>query len=496
MIDNMYSFDIPTTSTSFIKVLGVGGGGCNAVKHMYNQGIKDVEFIICNTDAQALQTSPVPNKLQLGSSLTKGLGAGTDPEKGKNAALESRDEIREKLHGNTEMIFITAGMGGGTGTGAAPIIAKIAKELDILTVGIVTMPFSFEGKKKKDSAEQGVIEMRANCDTVIVIMNDKIREIYGNTSLIQAFSQADNILTTAAKSIAEIITMPGILNIDFADVKTVMKDAGAAVMGAATASGENKALNAAKQALNSPLLNNTDIKGSQKILVSVMGSNMESITMDEFWEINNYFQEMAGEDANLKCGISVDETLGNEIRVTVIATGFTSSDALGKQENVRKVIDLETNQPIVKPDIESRQTQIFTPLQPTVNQFSPSNVPPSVQTPVSNNMETDLTKNIHSTKAAETYYELNSRNDLFSDEQKRHELRRQADARKRQMNLNSISALTPPELKLTLQVPAYVRKQMKLEEIPHSSEPNTSRININQDNELVSNNKFLHDNVD
>jgi len=313
MIDNMYSFDIPTTSTSFIKVLGVGGGGCNAVKHMYNQGIKDVEFIICNTDAQALQTSPVPNKLQLGSSLTKGLGAGTDPEKGKNAALESRDEIREKLHGNTEMIFITAGMGGGTGTGAAPIIAKIAKELDILTVGIVTMPFSFEGKKKKDSAEQGVIEMRANCDTVIVITNDKIREIYGNTSLIQAFSQADNILTTAAKSIAEIITMPGILNIDFADVKTVMKDAGAAVMGAATASGENKALNAAKQALNSPLLNNTDIKGSQKILVSVMGSNMESITMDEFWEINNYFQEMAGEDANLKCGISVDETLGNEI---------------------------------------------------------------------------------------------------------------------------------------------------------------------------------------
>jgi cell division protein FtsZ len=496
MIDNMYSFDIPTSSPSFIKVLGVGGGGCNAVKHMYNQGIKDVEFIICNTDAQVLQTSPVPNKLQLGTSLTKGLGAGTDPEKGKNAALESRDEIREKLHGNTEMIFITAGMGGGTGTGAAPVIAKIAKELDILTVGIVTMPFSFEGKKKKDSAEQGVIEMRANCDTVIVIMNDKIREIYGNTSLIQAFSQADNILTTAAKSIAEIITMPGILNIDFADVKTVMKEAGAAVMGAATASGENKALNAAKQALNSPLLNNTDIKGAQKILVSVMGSNMEAITMDEFWEINNYFQEMAGEDANLKCGISVDETLGNEIRVTVIATGFTSSDAMGKHEIVRKVIDLETNQPIIKPETEPRQTQIFNPVQPPLNQFTPTYVPPSVQAHVNNSMEFDLTKSVHATGKNEPYFAPNATNELFSDEQKRFELRRQAEGRMRQMNLSTISSLTATELKQTLQVPTYLRKQMKLEEIPHSSEQNISRINLNQDNELVSNNKYLHDNVD
>jgi cell division protein FtsZ len=243
----MYKFDLPSHHKSIIKVIGVGGGGSNAVNHMYSQGIKDVEFIVCNTDVQALSGSPIPNKLQIGIGLTDGLGAGANPERGKNAALESREEIRELLSNNTKMVFITAGMGGGTGTGAAPVIARLAKEMDIVTVGIVTAPFGFEGKKKILQAEKGIEELRSYCDTVLVILNDRLRDIYGNLSIREAFAKADNILSTAAKSIAEIITVESDVNVDFEDVKTVMKDSGAAVMGSGVASGEGRGTRAVEE---------------------------------------------------------------------------------------------------------------------------------------------------------------------------------------------------------------------------------------------------------
>ncbi|MBC7390118.1 MAG: cell division protein FtsZ [Opitutaceae bacterium] len=514
MQDTMYSFDIPAVSKSIIKVIGVGGGGCNAVNHMYNQGIKDVEFIICNTDAQVLKTSPVPNKLQIGTSLTKGLGAGTNPEIGRSAALESRDEIREKLYGSTEMAFITAGMGGGTGTGAAPVIAKIAKEMDILTVGIVTMPFSFEGKKKRDLAEKGIAELKEYCDTVIIIMNDKIREIFGNTSLFAAFSHADNVLTAAAKSIAEIITMPGILNIDFADVKTVMQNSGAAVMGAAVASGKERAKQAAEEALHSPLLNNTDIKGAQKILVSIMGSNMESITMDEFVQINDYFQEMAGEDANLKCGISVDETLGESIRVTVIATGFaTAFDKVYSEEPVRKVIDLNSSKPIspAEPKVEFQyvQPQLFVTKSVEQHVFVPENpvyqeqrYPEPVQK-VEENLEQNEVE-IDFTIPAPNQISLFESNkvahkpteNMELDDSKRDLLKRQAMDRKNLLQNTTMWSMNAQEFKDRLEVPAYMRKKVDLEDVPHSSERNISRFNLNEESEIMGNNKFLHDNVD
>ena len=519
MQDTMYSFDIPAVSKSIIKVIGVGGGGCNAVNHMFNQGIKDVEFIICNTDAQVLKTSPVPNKLQIGTSLTKGLGAGTNPEIGRSAALESRDEIREKLYGNTEMAFITAGMGGGTGTGAAPVIAKIAKEMDILTVGIVTMPFSFEGKKKRDLAEKGINELKEYCDTVIVIMNDKIREIFGNTSLFAAFSQADNVLTTAAKSIAEIITMPGVINIDFADVKTVMQNSGAAVMGAAIASGKERATQAAEEALHSPLLNNTDIKGAQKILVSIMGSNMESITMDEYYEINNYFQEMAGEDANLKCGISVDETLGEAIRVTVIATGFASAfDKIVVEQSVfdepvRKVIDLNSSKPVVQP--EQRTEPVY---QPQIFATRPVEQPNFVEQHVFKSEERipEPAPEFQNTKAEEeiemdftipaanqiSLFEIpkiaaqKPTENMELDDSKREMLKRQAMDRKNLLQSTTMWSMNAQEFKERLEVPAYMRKKVDLDDVPHSSERNISRFNLNEENEIMGNNKFLHDNVD
>ena len=274
MSEHAYKFDLPSHHKSIIKVIGVGGGGSNAVNHMFNQGIKDVEFIVCNTDSQALKASVVPGKLQIGVNLTEGLGAGANPDVGKNAALESREDIRDLLGNDTKMVFITAGMGGGTGTGAAPVIAKIAKEMDILTVGIVTAPFVFEGKKKMAQAKAGMDDMKANCDTVLVILNDKLREIHGNLSIGSAFAQADNVLTTAAKGIAEIITVAGYVNVDFQDVRTVMLNAGAAVMGSAQTKGENRARKAAEEALSSPLLDNRDIHGAQKILLSIISGEL------------------------------------------------------------------------------------------------------------------------------------------------------------------------------------------------------------------------------
>ena len=286
----MIQFEFEKTEKSIIKVIGVGGGGSNAVNYMFRHGIKGVDFIICNTDRQALEKSPIPNKLQLGKLSTKGLGAGSIPDVGREAALESIDDIRNELSDTTQMVFITAGLGGGTGTGAAPVIAKVAKELGILTVGIVTIPFTFEGKKRRTQAEAGLEEMKKYVDTLLVIGNDRLREIYGNLKMSEAFGHADDVLSGAARSIAEIISMHMHINVDFNDVKTVMKDSGVAVMGSAICSGDQRAVEAVQKALNSPLLNDNDIRGARHVLLNVMsGSN--DINMDEFGEITDFIQE-------------------------------------------------------------------------------------------------------------------------------------------------------------------------------------------------------------
>ena len=321
-------FDLEKEEKSIIKVFGVGGGGSNAVNHMYKQGIKGVDFFICNTDEQSLEMSPVPNKIQLGLNLTAGRGAGSLAEVGKNAALENIDEIREILEKDTKMLFITAGMGGGTGTGAAPIIARIAKELGILTVAIVTYPFGFEGRKRSNQADGGLEELRDAVDTCVIICNDKLREIYGNLPLSDAFSKADDILTEASKGIAEIITRTGYINVDFEDVRTVMTNSGVAIMGSSLASGENRAIKAAQEALESPLLNDNNIEGANYILLNITSGNSE-VMMDEISQITDYIQDEAGLSADIIWGTGIDEELGDSISITLIATGFEANKSIG-----------------------------------------------------------------------------------------------------------------------------------------------------------------------
>lgn len=347
----MMKFDLPNDNSSIIKVIGVGGGGSNAVNHMYKQGIKGVDFIVCNTDQQALDMSPVPLKIVLGASLTKGRGAGSLPEVGKNAAIENIEEVKALLANNTEMVFITAGLGGGTGTGAAPIIAKAAKEMGILTVGIVTIPFGFEGKKRKAQADEGLDALKQNVDTLLVISNDKLREIYGNLKVTEAFGHADDILATAAKGIADIITTTLQINTDINDVKTVMKDSGVAIMGSAQASGDQRALRAVEQAMSSPLLNDSNIKGARYVLVNVTCGEDE-ITMDELGEITDYIQDAAGMTAEVIKGYGVDVSLGDKVNVTIIATGFNSKADVGfnyEKPAARKVFSLMDE---VKKEIE------------------------------------------------------------------------------------------------------------------------------------------------
>ncbi len=309
--------------TSIIKVIGVGGGGSNAVNHMHKLGIKGVDFIICNTDSQALEESNVPQKIKLGETLTEGRGAGNIPEKGKESAIENIDDIKAMLANNTKMAFVTAGMGGGTGTGAAPVIAKTAKEMGILTVGIVTIPFRFEGQRRLNQAIEGIKEINEHVDSLLVISNEKLREIHGNLTISEAFAQADNILTTAAKGIAEIITVHGYVNVDFADVETVMENSGVAIMGSASAKGENRAIEAIREALTSPLLNNNNINGATNILLNIT-SGKEEVTMSEIGMINDFVQECAGSSANIIWGNGNDESLSEELSVTVIATGFNA----------------------------------------------------------------------------------------------------------------------------------------------------------------------------
>ena len=321
-----FEFDMPSHHKSIIKVIGVGGGGSNAVNFMNSIGIRNVEFIICNTDIQALHSSSVKNQLQIGMELTKGLGAGANPVKGKEAALESSHEIRELLRNDgTKMLFITAGMGGGTGTGAAPIIAQIAKELDILTVGIVTLPFEFEGKLKMDKALAGIDELKVSCDSVITILNQRLIEIYGELSQTKAFEKADNIIATSAKCIAEIITVPGQINVDFEDIKTVMKDAGSSVLGSAEASGINRAQEAVENAINSPLLNDKDIDGAKKILLNIVsGGGDNELSTIELNTITKLVNKSASPNVEFIFGTAIDGDLEDKVRVTIIATGFNN----------------------------------------------------------------------------------------------------------------------------------------------------------------------------
>jgi cell division protein FtsZ len=530
-----YKFEIPKHSLyrSIIKVIGVGGGGSNAVNHMYKQGIKDVEFVVCNTDNQALNLSPVPNKLQIGANLTEGLGCGANPDVGRNAALESKDQIREMLTG-TKMVFITAGMGGGTGTGAAPVIAKIAKDMDILTVGIVTAPFSFEGKKKAAQAEIGIEGLRQTCDTVLVILNDKLREIFGNLSIGQAFAQADNILTTAAKSIAEIITLAGYVNVDFQDVRTVMHNAGAAVMGSAETRGENRARKAAEGALSSPLLDNRDIMGAQKILLSIISGVEAELQMDELTEITEYIQSQAGDDAEMIFGHGVDPDLGDRIRVTVIATGFHAEQRLPitRKEEEKKVLPLDRSQgwlfstdnsvnqkqelqvklkEEVKPEVKevkpqprfdfTRKKQETSDEKPVERDFVFTGPFSKTSSNAVNNQEEDgeegLLREDDFDQVSQNYGDQTIDEDgMMELRTTRDRLQQQARERKEQLKQVRKQEMTKEEFNEKWSLPAYLRRGVKMQDVPHSAEPFISKYNLNDDNNLLGNNKFLHDNVD
>jgi len=356
------TFDLPKNQSNVIKVIGVGGGGSNAINHMFQQGIKGVDFVICNTDAQALHNSGVPNKIQLGVSLTEGLGAGANPEIGEQAAVESLEDIKRMLDTNTKMVFITAGMGGGTGTGAAPIIAKMAKELDILTVGIVTMPFQFEGKIRIAQAQKGIETLREHVDSLVVINNNKLREVYGNLGFKAGFSKADEVLSTASRGIAEVITHHYTQNIDLRDAKTVLSNSGTAIMGSSNASGSNRAQEAIMKALDSPLLNDNKITGAKNVLLLIVSGSQE-ITIDEIGEINDHIQAEAGYGANIIMGVGEDEALGEAISVTIIATGFNveQQNEISNTETKKVVHSLEEDQNMEQDLSKDKEPAIITP---------------------------------------------------------------------------------------------------------------------------------------
>ncbi len=353
------SFDLPRNQSNVIKVIGVGGGGSNAINHMFRQGINGVDFIVCNTDSQALQNSPVPNKIQLGVHLTEGLGAGANPDVGQQSAIESVGDIEKMLDTNTKMVFITAGMGGGTGTGAAPVIAQLAKERDILTVGIVTLPFSFEGKVRQDQARIGIEKLRKHVDSLIVINNNKLREVYGNLGFKAGFSKADEVLATASRGIAEVITHHYTQNIDLRDVKTVLFNSGTAIMGSSNSSGDNRAKEGIVAALDSPLLDDNKITGAKNVLLLIVSGTNE-ITMDEIAEINEHIQAEAGNNANIIMGVGEDESLGDSIAVTIIATGFNVEQQEGIINNEPKkiILQLEEDQKMVH-DLTQKQVATF-----------------------------------------------------------------------------------------------------------------------------------------
>jgi len=506
----MIKFDLPKNQSSIIKVLGVGGGGSNAVNHMFKQGIEGVDFLVCNTDSQALETSPVPNKIQLGVSLTDGRGAGSLPEVGKNAAIEDLDRIKEVLDKGTKMLFITAGMGGGTGTGAAPVIANASKEMGILTVGIVTIPFMFEGRKRRQQAEEGIKQLQEHVDTLLVICNDRLRELYGNLSVSEAFARADNVLTTAAKGIAEIITLTGNINVDFADVRTVMSNSGVAIMGSGSAEGENRSIKAIETALSSPLLNDNHIRGAKNILLNIT-SGTEEILMDEITEITDYIQEESGSTAEIIWGLGKDESLGSKINVTLVATGFASGKAFQTEQMPEKTVvkmnqspatvnqhsgEVENNsgKPFIK---QANSAEKPTESKPEVR---PEQAPVTFEFPVS---ESEKPTSIPETRmqsferpAHETRYDDEPTANPVSEA----ELQRKMREREQRLRELSMKLKTPEGLQDLERQPAFVRRNVVLNNTPLSSESQVSRYTLNEgdDNttQIKSNNSFLHDNVD
>jgi cell division protein FtsZ len=473
MSSEIMNFDLTVNSGSIIKVIGVGGGGGNAVNHMYHQGIRDVDFMVCNTDAQALINSPVPYKVQLGSSLTEGRGAGNKPETGRQAAIENIEDVKKVLMENTKMVFITAGMGGGTGTGGAPVIAQAAKELGILTVGIVTIPFRNEGRRRIKQAVEGIAAMQEHVDSLLVINNERIREMYGDSKISDAFAKADNILTTAAKGIAEIITVPGYINVDFADVETVMRNSGVSLMGTGVASGPNRAVIAVEEALNSPLLNNNDILGARNILLNIT-SGVEEITMDEIGDITDFVQEKAGNSADLIWGNGVDETLEDKISVTIIATGFSTSS-------------------IPEMVINQNQEKTYHTLQD-----DDSDLISKVKTEVKSNMENEL----YGSKAAKqkTFeFEINAGiSDEFEELYGANPSKRNGyDNEVEPVDFSQTSDEAVDELE---NIPAYRRKNSKLFSFKKKVDEKFSRFSISRDENnnvvLRDNNSYLHDNVD
>ncbi|GAB4134459.1 MAG: cell division protein FtsZ [Bacteroidia bacterium] len=541
--ESIMTFDLPKHS-SIIKVIGVGGGGSNAVNHMYKLGIRGVDFIVCNTDKQALDMSPVPHKIVLGATLTEGRGAGAIPEVGRNAAIENIEDIRALLSNNTKMLFITAGMGGGTGTGAAPIIAKIAREMGILTVAIVTVPFAFEGKKRRTQAEEGLEQLKQNVDTLLVICNDKLREMYGNLKLSEAFGHADDVLTTAAKSIAEIISITQQINVDFADVCTVMRDSGVAIMGSAVVSGENRAVRAVEMALNSPLLNDNNIIGARYVLLNIISGSTE-ITMDELGEITDYIQEAAGQTAEIIKGYGVDETLGDAVSVTIIATGFNQTNPVAyeytrKPEMEIVVRQLDENKVSSEPVnvVNEEPKQELNPLEPFLVSKQPEVQSDLFSEPVAEEKPNEIEFEITNTVVAEEVNVVNevSVNEIAAseseeiiepvaqnestepflikkeapvaevkaeDEAKKvmaDELQRKAQERVQKLKELSLKLKTQQGLSEMEKEPAFKRRNIQLENVPHSSESQVSRFTLTETEdkkiEIRPNNSFLHDNVD
>ena len=536
-MEDLIKFDLPKNQSSIIKVIGVGGGGSNAVTYMYEQGIAGVDFILCNTDAQALDASPVPTKIQIGN---RGLGAGSLPSVGKESATENIEKIQEILEKNTKMLFITAGMGGGTGTGAAPVIAKAAKEMDILTVGIVTIPFSFEGRKRKIQADEGIEELKKHVDTLLIICNDKLRLLHGDLKLSEAFSKADNILSIAAKGIAEIITVPGYINVDFEDVKTVMKNSGKAIMGSAIAEGENRATKAVEEALSSPLLNDDNISGADNILLYIT-SGKEEISMDEVIEITDYIQNEAGENADVIWGNGTDESLENNISITLIATGFKSkkdqiqernknkkihvlsenTKKTEKEETVREKIEnielirnkevkekVETNETISKPKFNENNTE-----EENENTFI-------FDFTTSDNEKEDANNEVHE---EEVSFEINKPKETETNKEKAIEfsglqkstsnkktldnealdegsVEQKAFERINRLKALSIKLKSPEGIEQLENEPAYMRKNVNLSKSA-SSDSEISRYSLSdneekKDTSIKSNNSYLHDNVD
>jgi cell division protein FtsZ len=482
-MEDLMNFDLPPEQSSVIKVIGVGGGGSNAVNHMFKKGIKDVNFVVCNTDSQALHNSPVAIKLQLGDELTEGRGAGSKAEIGREAALESIDRIKEVLSSNTNMVFITAGMGGGTGTGAAPVIASAAKEMGILTVAIVTIPFRFEGPERINQAIDGINELKDHVDSLLVINNEKLREIYGNLTVSKSFEKADDVLAIAAKGIAEIITVHGYINVDFADVQTVMNSSGVAIMGSATATGEERARLAIEEALTSPLLNNNDIEGARSVLLNIT-SGSEEITMDEVSEITDYVVSATSRDTTLIWGIGSDESLGEQISVTIIATGF----------RMNSIPELYVG----------KKQKHFVPLRDSgkndESKDERSNVIPS---------QGSLSFGVKDKEDSEEYIlmeqsEETEESDPESREKKLADrVRNLRETHEKLKERGYLSSSGDDEIEELENVPAYVRKKIPIDQQKHSDDQEVSRYRLTDESsddeggpKLRPDNSYLHDNVD